>query len=263
MKPDNAIRPPARPSGLHPASTDYLRGLYRAWLASHRPHAPEHGVASPRNQRSVARGAAWAEATASAWADLKACFEQTPDRVWAWSDLHLGHETICKKTNRPFASARQMNGAFLAAAQACVKPDDWLVFLGDVSFLDADQTRSWLTACPGRKALLLGNHDGDTPWARSGISAMDLGFDAAADAVDWHLDTPFHDANAERVERLWLTHYPLWHDWIPPGTRNVHGHIHQFRIGGRLINASVEQTGFAPVRLQALAKTPQTPFSGS
>lgn len=251
---------PVWPVTVHPKSPDVLRRLYQAWLAAVRPGDPKgRRVASSKNARGVARGEAWALETAAGWSALRSVWDLHPDNVWVWSDLHIGHANICNLANRPFASSSIMDSALLSNALERVGDDDWLLFLGDLSFHDAEATKAWLNACPGHKALVLGNHDLDGRWARQGITPQELGFEAVADVVDWHLQTPLRADNGTDIERVWFSHYPVWSEWVPKNARNVHGHIHQHRLGGRMINASVENTGYAPVRLRTLLMAEQMP----
>ncbi|WP_236016625.1 metallophosphoesterase [Salipiger abyssi] len=65
-----------------------------------------------------------------------------------------------------------MNAALIANFQACVAHDDDLWILGDFAFGRADdnaQFESWFHSLPGRKHLIIGNHDDEAvislPWA--------------------------------------------------------------------------------------------------
>ncbi len=160
--------------------------------------------------------------------------------VWIWSDLHLGHEAILRHAQRPFGSAQHMQqGLRDKALSIGITPTDWLVCLGDLSFVGDAEVRAWLRDIPGRKLLILGNHDVD---GRQNKNPLRWGMDVVTDC----LELP-----AGPHQRLWLTHYPIGAAHVPDGVINVHGHIHQRVIdGGRHLNVCVEHTGYGPVLLQ-------------
>lgn len=245
-----------------PPASMLLRDRYEAWLVTRMPRrrdtldtlteppALQH-VAGQITRRGVRWGHLQAERTAVAWQALRDAWQHAPDRVWIWSDLHLWHTNVCRHTGRPFTSVDAMNAALLAHAQARVAPDDWLLFLGDLSFGSAEDTTAWLQACPGRKALIVGNHDVDRQRTREAWAW------AQFEAVGSTLELPAPATRVDGVDTLWLTHYPLWSTWVPPHVLNVHGHIHQHVIPGPFVNVSVEQTGLAPQRLSdRLRSTP-------
>ena len=91
---------------------------------------------------------------------------------WYSADLHFGHHRIIDFCKRPFASTAEMNAALIANFQGCVAHDDDLWILGDFAFGRADDTaqfESWFHSLPGRKHLIIGNHDDEAvislPWA--------------------------------------------------------------------------------------------------
>ena len=92
---------------------------------------------------------------------------------------------------------------------------------------------------PGRKIVVLGNHD----FTRFRWRERALGADVSVMTLVIHTDPP-----------LLVTHVPLV--VVPDGCVNVHGHHHDFRPleTGPWINVSVEQTGYRPldVRTQVL-----------
>lgn len=223
-----------------------LQDRYRAWLLSPHPTRPERGmVAGKTSRRAMARGAVWERTCRPAWDQALACWAQTPEKVWVWSDHHLFHDRILELAGRPFAHVAEMNDVLLAQAQALVANDDWLLFLGDLSFAQTPKTQAWLAACPGRKALILGNHD--RTLRGPGREPLVIGFEAVAETQDW----PGHGrrtADGSALERLWFTHYPLG-GRLPGAVLNVHGHTHQHTLPGPYANVSVEQTDHRPRRL--------------
>ena len=90
-----------------------------------------------------------------------------------------------------------------------VKPDDIVYHLGDFSITKADFPTRILAELPGKKILVLGNHD------KSAARMMEFGFDFACESM----------TIVEQNTRLFLVHRPQRQ--IPPDTAYVlHGHIH-------------------------------------
>ncbi len=235
-------------------SSNALRQHYYAWLASPAPYREGGGrVAGEKTVRGFRRGQAWEEEHAGAWKAIQEAVGQqgrsgADHKVWVWSDLHLFHANIIRYSKRPFYSAEQMNADLLAAAQAVVGPQDWLLFLGDLSLGPMEEVAQWMEQVPGRKACILGNHDVDRQekWQ----AWQTLGFEAVADVQALELPEPWEMADGTRLQALWLTHYPLPTERIPPGVLNVHGHTHDVNLGGRRLNVSVEQVGYRPQELR-------------
>ena len=84
-----------------------------------------------------------------------------PGRTWIWSDLHLRHANIIKYCSRPFADADTMDRLLMEQWNQNVDPGDTLLNGGDVvhggRVREADRVA--LRAAPGRKVLVIGNHD--------------------------------------------------------------------------------------------------------
>lgn len=161
--------------------------------------------------------------------------------VWTWSDQHFGHKNIIRYADRPYQSTEEMNDSLLKNYHTVVKPDDVVIWNGDVAFMQDPQINAILTQLPGYKIHIVGNHDMD----RSGILkklAMD----------ERHLCYVVDVVDPDGREfQLLFTHYPM--DNVPTGCVNVHGHIHQNTANAWNINVSVEHTGYAPLNLREVA----------
>lgn len=220
-----------------------LRDIYHAHLASPLGDAPGRSVAGKETRRGMRRGAQWAAQSQAGWDALAAAWQDAPERVLAWSDHHLQHDNIIQYTDRPFGGARHMDGEMLSRAHAIVEPDQWLLFVGDLAmWRDAQAVSEWMAACPGRKALILGNHDLRGRECPASIEAWQaLGFEAVADCVELPA--------AQDLPSLWITHYPLRRETIPAGVLNVHGHTHRQQFEGPFVNMCVEHLDYRPVSL--------------
>src|ERR1035437_10155834 len=79
--------------------------------------------------------------------------------IYFTSDPHLGHANILKYASRPFPNVEVMNNTILTNWNNVVTPKDEVYLVGDVSFLQASQTRTLLNRLNGKIYLVRGNHD--------------------------------------------------------------------------------------------------------
>ena len=176
------------------------------------------------------------------WAEFFHAWDNTPERVYIWSDLHVSHKNICAYAGRPFDSMYRMNEVLLQNTSH-LTPDDVLLFLGDVSFDTPENTELWLSQINCPQFLVLGNHDVDRKWK---FSFNRKTFRGVTDCLHlMHGDT-----------QALLTHYPLGKSTIPKDALNVHGHIHQNLLDGPYINVSVEHLNYGPKKLVDLLNNP-------
>ena len=180
----------------------------------------------------------WAELAYMHWHMMRdeiPVIEVDPNRTWIWSDLHLSDDAYVITGKRPYRSTTAMNRALLAAWRSTVKPDDTIICLGDVAHPEHwkdPRHANDLKACPGRRLLVMGNHDiGQT------ADLERAGFTHRRWAIMLDTDPPAA-----------LTHAPLKHRPLP--AVNIHGHLHGFDDASpRHANVTVERTGYEPVRL--------------
>ena len=157
--------------------------------------------------------------------------------TWVWSDLHLSDPGPLEAFGRPFADARAMSAQLLdavAAAASASGRDDHQPGRRRPSgrLARRGSGRRDLRDCPGRRVLVIGNHDERELWVLAVV-----GFEEQCRVALTATDPP-----------LALSHEPLRR--IPPGAVNVHGHVHDGTEATlRHINLTIEQTDYAPVRL--------------
>lgn len=89
---------------------------------------------------------------------------------WYTADLHLDHVNIIGFCHRPFCNISHMNTVIVNNLVSRVGQDDDLWVVGDFAFgSDPARFRHWFDLIPGRKHLIVGNHDGrlalELPWA--------------------------------------------------------------------------------------------------
>ena len=163
---------------------------------------------------------------------------EADDKVWVWSDLHLGHENIIRYTNRPFRNASEMDEALYANWRNRVSDEDTLVFVGDLAMRTALSEDTWRRVRQGVgrvKHLVAGNHD----LTGSGTLRV-AGFDFISSLLWADGDPP-----------LLFTHLPL--KSLPQGWVNLHGHTHADPpLRSPHINVSVEHLDYSPVALERL-----------
>lgn len=158
---------------------------------------------------------------------------------WYSADLHLGHQRIIEFCKRPFVSTDEMNAALIRNFQGCVGHDDDLWILGDFAFgKDAGRMENWFHQLPGRKHLIIGNHD-----------------DEAVVSLPWN--SIAYMAEIRGGERdLVLCHYPMitWNG-ARRGSLQLFGHVHdQWRGARNSVNVGVDQWDMRPVQIGEIEK---------
>lgn len=163
--------------------------------------------------------------------------------IFLTSDTHFGHAGMCRFTRpdgakvRPWSSPDEMDEALVAAWNAVVCPNDKVYHLGDVAM--ARRHIATIGRCNGTKVLIKGNHD-----------LFDL-----ADYTPFFKDIRGSHVLAGKL----LTHIPVHPASLERWGANIHGHLHTEQVlqadgapDPRYVCVSVEQTGFAPVALDAV-----------
>ncbi len=153
------------------------------------------------------------------------------------SDLHLGHSNIIGYCRRPFSSVIEMDAVLLDNWNFTVRPDDEVIYLGDLRYgRNAPPASHFLEGLHGKVTLIAGNHDDPLPGALPS------------------LEITYQDL------RFLCIHDP---GMVPEGYQGwvIHGHIHNNDphrypfINGvtRTINVSAELVDYTPVSLDEIA----------
>ena len=161
-------------------------------------------------------------------------YTETPGaRTWLWSDLHLHHGNIIRYCKRPFTSVEAMDAALLDAWRDSVDESDTMICGGDVARAKAlnPERIATLRQLPGRKLLVLGNHD----------------LTKRGRIVENGSDERWMTLLIPGKPTLAVTHVPM--SEVPDGTVNLHGHVHNNvpLLQGPYINICVEHTGYRPL----------------
>ena len=164
------------------------------------------------------------------------------------SDPHFGHAKVIPMCNRPFETIDAMNECLIENWRRIVAPDDTVYVLGDVIYRNSRSPDYYLKPLPGRKHLILGNHD--TKWMRQ------------CDPLDFFESISHMKFVNEGDRQLTLCHFPMM-SW-PGSSRQgymIFGHIHNNTDGAYwpliacsslMLNACVEVNGYCPVSFEQL-----------
>ncbi len=152
-------------------------------------------------------------------------------QVFLISDPHLGHRTVLGFADGYRAKALGVSTIEEHDELLCdlwtqtVKRRDLVIVLGDLGW-----TYNLMKDLPGRKKVLLGNHDK---------------FNAKK-----YLEVFEDIIGPVKYKRHWLSHFPI-HEKELFGKKVIHGHTHSQGINdSRYINVSVEMTGGYPISYQ-------------
>lgn len=210
------------------------------WDFLSQPDANGRAIASLKNIKGLQEAHFLRKTTSLAWARFWNYFIADQAQYWVWSDLHLGHKNIISYCERPFSNPHEMNDYLVSQAILHVKPDDYLLFLGDVSFLSPEETKPWIQAMPGRKFLIAGNHD-----LKKGHFIFE--YDKLFEGI-----SAFETVVCQK-QTVAFSHYPLDLKKFQSISLNVHGHTHEKpNIDSNHFNMSVEQTAYQPIPLRPL-----------
>lgn len=176
----------------------------------------------------------------------------TTHEKWVWSDQHLFHDNTWALFRngdgyplRPFKSNTEMHNTMLLNHNNLVGKDDYVYWLGDVTFKYGREFAELICHFNGRKRLIVGNHD-----RLKGTNLMNFfekvelwkGF---ADEDDWHAN--IHNPG------FTFTHIPIPLSQLRDGDFNVHGHTHDRSLADQhYINVCVEQLNYTPMHFDQL-----------
>ncbi len=166
------------------------------------------------------------------------------------ADLHIGSERILRLCHRPFRTLDEQDQAIMDNWRNAVKENDTVYILGDVAEGDYERTVRILSSLPGRKILVVGNHDDEESlsyYRKAGIF-QDI--------------TPYAKTE-EGGKEIILFHYPIM-DWEDRqhGSVLVYGHIHNkdlpeikgYYEDKPCFNCGADVIGFTPRTLEELRR---------
>ncbi len=175
------------------------------------------------------------------------------ESVWVTSDFHFDHTNIIKYCNRPFNSISEMNCTLMTELWEKVKPWQYLLFLGDMSFgRGSRKPKWWLQQMPGRVIYVKGSHD-------NGIRSTMVYPHNTLLVVEGSLKAELYQHS--HAELIKFSHEPSYGNvW------NVHGHTHENRPyympRNNRIHIGVDGNKFSPVPLDNIIGTIQLSQGG-
>ena len=166
-------------------------------------------------------------------------------RTFVISDTHFNHDLILTfkdyigRPVREFDSVQQMNECMMDNWVSVVGPKDTIIHLGDVLF--GENKVDWLEAnfakLPGKKHLILGNHD-NPKFLAPFFKSIKLWSELPGIVLS---HAPMHEQTLSESHRF------------KDGILNVHGHIHTNACPpGPYKCVSVEQINFTPLDVEEL-----------
>ena len=157
------------------------------------------------------------------------------------ADCHLGHDNIRKYCHRPFASVEEMDETIITNWNACVKSNDTVYSLGDLSF----HPENYINKLNGKKCIILGNHDCKR-------------HRYVHDSILWVDTLKTVSINGFPIV---LCHYPLaiW-DRCHYDAWHMYGHTHVMRDAtvGKSLNVGVDLHDFKPWSFDEIEATMDT-----
>lgn len=134
-------------------------------------------------------------------------------RKYYISDCHFGHENVIRFDGRPFASVEEMDQAMMEYWRRRVQKDDEVYIIGDFCYRSQKGPVWYLQRLPGKKYLIIGNHDEKTLKAPGALDYFE------------GIDKMMHVNDNGR--QICLCHFPLaeWNAYHR-GSFHLYGHIH-------------------------------------
>ena len=173
--------------------------------------------------------------------------------IWLISDTHFFHEKILTFTDGAtgelirgsrFANVTEMNECMADNWVSTVKKDDIIYHLGDVMIGPKEEFLTLFNKLPGRKRLILGNHDDAKFLVQNNVFQKVLMWRMFPEMGLLLSHVPLHESSLRHGNP---------HDPNVKTMLNVHGHIHQNlspTINHR--NVSVEAINYTPINIEEI-----------
>ena len=154
-------------------------------------------------------------------------------KIWMCSDFHFGHKVVLQ--DRIFQNTDVMDNILIRNANRVVGKDDILIIVGDITMAGGNKSRyaeSMVNKLPGKKVLVLGNHDKFKP--------------------RWYLKRGFFLVATSLVldGGILVVHDPSEAENWPVDKPVVCGHVHTlFKVKQNVVNVGVDVWDYTPVLL--------------
>jgi calcineurin-like phosphoesterase family protein len=156
--------------------------------------------------------------------------------IFIISDTHFGHTALHERYKvRPADYEEKI----VLYWKKIIQPQDLVIHLGDLFVGNPESWVAWLPELPGRKILVLGNHD-----SKSIVWYMSNGFDFCCKEFTWK----------RHGLRILFSHIPKSEGDFDI---NIHGHLHEGRhrecnTDDRHVLVSLEHTLYQPLKLDKM-----------
>ncbi len=181
--------------------------------------------------------------------DIDLTQDKTQKNIYFTSDFHLFHHNVLKFDNRPFDDVHQMHKIIEENWNAIIKPEDIVIYLGDLSFArksDKVFVEGLINRLNGTIHFVMGNHD----------KLEDIKKFTKFKSIDDYLEVRIkHNHLGNVIETLFCCmHYPIY-SWNKKhhGSFMVHGHCHlnlsegEFHKNNRIIDVGCMGYDYKPI----------------
>ena len=182
--------------------------------------------------------------------------------IRVFGDPHFEHANIIHLCNRPFSEVGSMDAQLWQTIEQAHIDADMVLCVGDWALKNPIfWQRKAFNAYPGKTASVVGNHDmknsSPNQWFEAGARAS-MAFSVERDWVQsWiavsepELVEAIEWKEVPKMLHVGVSHWPISPRYYP-GTNwvNLHGHTHNKPSKPLRMNASVEEIGFVPRRIQ-------------
>ncbi len=189
---------------------------------------------------------------------------KTQKNVYFTADFHLFHHNVLKFDKRPFNDVHQMHQVIEQRWNETVKPDDIVIYLGDLSFArreDNDYVNNMLKRLNGKIHFIMGNHD------KIDDIRKVPNLESIQDYLEVRITHMQHENGIgdKKVETLFCCmHYPIY-SWNKKhhGSYHAHGHCHgnlhhgeeaSFYDGRRVIDVGCMLHDYRPISYNQIIK---------
>lgn len=186
---------------------------------------------------------------------MKTTVEENLNHVFVTADHHFAHENIIEFCKRPFADVSKMDKALIDNWNEIVRPQDWVIHLGDFTFEGWIVAQEYFAQLNGDICILATPWHHDKRWLKTNLPLKSRsGFDVRLWPSMVVLEVPKLGKGGYPLA-IHLCHYPLA-EWEKKyhGAWHLHGHSHgNYKGEGLILDVGVDNHDFKPVSLAAVS----------